>query len=237
MRLQRYITESINDKGILKACFMVGNPGAGKSYVISKISSGSIEPRVINTDKIKEFLGYLKVDDWKDEYILDKIDTLTKNQLALYINSLLPLWVDSTSSNPSNLIRRKGILSSLGYDVCMIWVETSLETSLERAAKREREASEDFIRIVYKKIQKLKPYYRREFRHFKTINNDDGELTNKVILDSYKSMEKYFLSPVVNPIGVDLLNNMRKNDHKYLSDTDRYTMSYINKLVGTWYTK
>ena len=64
-RLKTYIqediiSEGINDKGIFKACFMAGTPGSGKSYVISKISDGAIEPRIVNSDKMTEFLKVLK---------------------------------------------------------------------------------------------------------------------------------------------------------------------------------
>ena len=51
------INESIEDKGILKACFMAGTPGAGKTYTISKVKSGQIEPRMVNTDKWTEFIA------------------------------------------------------------------------------------------------------------------------------------------------------------------------------------
>lgn len=44
------LNEGINDKGIFKAAFMSGSSAAGKSYVISRITSGSIEPRIVNTD-------------------------------------------------------------------------------------------------------------------------------------------------------------------------------------------
>ena len=60
MKFKNYIeliTEGINDKGIFKACFMGSNPAAGKSYTISKISSGLISPRIVNTYKMTEFLA------------------------------------------------------------------------------------------------------------------------------------------------------------------------------------
>jgi hypothetical protein len=41
----------VNDLGIFKACMMSGLSAGGKSYVISKISSGKIDPRIVNTDK------------------------------------------------------------------------------------------------------------------------------------------------------------------------------------------
>jgi len=57
MKLQQFIiNESINDKGILKSVFMGGTPGAGKSYVLKKITDGNVNPRIVNTDTWTEFL-------------------------------------------------------------------------------------------------------------------------------------------------------------------------------------
>ena len=55
MRLQSYLREGIEDKGIFKAMFMAGHPGAGKSYVLRKVKSGQVEPRLVNTDKTFPF--------------------------------------------------------------------------------------------------------------------------------------------------------------------------------------
>ena len=142
------INESIEDKGILKACFMAGTPGAGKTYTISKVKSGQIEPRMVNTDKWTEFIaqqfGMTPNDiakDWRAYQA--KIKSLSVNQLALYINSLLPLWIDGTSSKPQSVFRRQGILKSIGYDTAMIWVDTNIETAIKRNAQSERSVPED----------------------------------------------------------------------------------------------
>jgi len=244
MRLKTYIqddliTESINDKGIFKACFMCGTPAAGKSYVISKISDGSIEPRIVNTDKMLEFLKSYKADEWFD--VADRVKQTTKSQLSLYLNSMLPLWVDGTSSKPNSLLKRNGILKSIGYDTALIWVDTSLETSLERAKKRfedgGREVPEEFIKSTYKKLQGLKKYYSSEFKNFTEILNDDGELIDKVVLQAYKKMSSFFNSSLKNPIGINLINEMKEKGQKYLVDTDEYDKGYLDKLVSNWYRK
>lgn len=236
------INESIEDKGILKACFMGGSPGSGKSYTINKIKAGNIEPRVVNTDKFTEFLAaYMNVninqvmDNWS--MYKEKIKRLTKNQLSLYLNSMLPLWVDGTSSSPPSVFRRTGVLKSIGYDVSFIWVETSLETALERNRQRDRQVPEDFLKRTYDKIQDLKPYYKSEFRYFWEINNDNGELNDDAILKAYRKVSGFFDRPVENPIGSKLIEKMRSQGHKYLIDTEDYDMQYLKKLVSSWYQK
>lgn len=236
MRLQQYLNEGINDKGIMKSCFMSGSASSGKSYVISKITAGSIQPRIVNTDKLTEYYMQFKPDfNWKEHS--SEIKQMTKKQLANYLNSMLPLWIDGTSANVSAVLRRKGILQSLGYDTAMIFVNTPVETAIKRNEKRGRTVDRDFLERAYKKTQQAKQYYSTEFNNFTEINNDVGELTDEVILKAYKKMNSYFESDVLNPIGKNLIEKMKKSGHKYLIDLENYDIKYIQKLVDSWYRR
>lgn len=236
MRLENYIlNESINDKGIFKAVFMAGTPGAGKSYVVSKVGGG-VDPRIVNSDTWTEFLK-VKADEWDKNS--DRIRKLTKAQLGNYLNGVLPLWVDGTSSSPPAVFRREGILKSIGYDTAMIWVETDLETARKRAKEREakigRHVDDEFIVHVHDKIQKLKPYYQSHFSTFIEVNNSDGELTDKVIRKLYAKMDGFFNSELTNPIGKDLKEKMIANDAKYLVDLEDFDMKNIHNLTQGWF--
>ena len=235
MRFNQYINEGINDKGIFKSIIMAGTPGSGKSYILNKISSGSITPKVVNTDTWTEFFKAYGTEKW-GEY-KEKVKILTKGQLSMYLNSMLPLWIDGTSANPPATMKRTGILKSIGYDVGMVWVETSVETALERASKRERPVDPDFIVKVHKDIQKLKPYYKSEFKYFITVKNDNGELNDKTITDAFKKTTNFFTSPLINPIGQLKIDKMKDNGWKYLVDQDNMDISDIKKLVDAWYRK
>jgi len=228
MRLQTYINESINDKGIFKACFMAGNPGAGKSYVISKIKSGDIEPRIVNVDKLNEYLGADTQE--QRESLYDKVHRITSNQLANYINSMLPLWIDGTSAKVSEVSRRDKILRSVGYDTAMIWVNTTVETSIERAQKRKRKVSPEIITSMYNTIQGLKPKYKSMFSIFIEVNNNDGELNDAVISRIYKKMLGFFSSPVKNKVGKEYISS----GNKYLADGD-IDMSDIKNMTSGWF--
>ena len=85
IKLKDLLTEGVFDKGILKAVFMAGGPGSGKSYVASQlfgipkkmnISIGGLKS--VNSDTEFEFLlkkfgfetfgtGKLDIDKWPDE--------------------------------------------------------------------------------------------------------------------------------------------------------------------------
>ena len=85
VNLKQLLTEGVFDKGILKAVFMAGGPGSGKSYVAGEIfgipkkmniSIGGMKS--VNSDTEFEFLlkkfgfdtfgtGRLDIDQWPDE--------------------------------------------------------------------------------------------------------------------------------------------------------------------------
>ena len=233
MRLIKFINEGINDKGIFKAVFLAGTPGSGKSYVVGKIKSGQIEPRIVNTDK---FFTLFDKEDWNNYWdkISDRVKIVNIDQLALYINSMLPLAIDGTSSSTSRIMRRKGILESFGYDTAMVFVNTSLETALERASKRTRQVDPDFIRQTYERMKHVKKFYKGLFNNFNEVNNDKGELTEKVIVDSFKKMKRFYDSPLNNPVGSRYVQEMKENGWKYL-DPHITDIKYIKKVLGIWY--
>ena len=235
MKFLQYITESINDKGIFKAIHMAGQSGAGKTFVLNKIKSESIEPRLVNTDTWTEFFKAYGSEGWKEHG--PKIKTLTKAQFVNYIDSLLPLWVDGTSASPPSVYRRDGILKSLGYDTGMIWVNTSLETSIERISQRERKVPIDRITEMYKKIEALKPQYRSHFSFFVEIDNNDGELTDDVITKAFNRTSSFFTKKLENPIGIEIRDNIINTKSKYLTDLDKFNREYLAKLASIWYMK
>ena len=84
-KLMNLLQEGVFDKGILKAVFMAGGPGSGKSYVASqlfgipkKINVSASGLKTVNSDTEFEFLlkkygfatfgtGKLDIDKWPDE--------------------------------------------------------------------------------------------------------------------------------------------------------------------------
>ena len=84
LKLMDLLTEGVNDKGVLKAVFMAGGPGSGKSYVarelfgIPKTINVSVSGlKTVNSDTEFEFLlkkygfetvgGGLDIDLWPKE--------------------------------------------------------------------------------------------------------------------------------------------------------------------------
>lgn len=236
-----YLSESVNDSGIFKALFMGGLPGSGKSYTISKITDGKIEPRIVNTDKMSEFLAKInKTKLSKDlapeklNAILDTSKHLTKNQLVNYINSMLPLLSDGTSTSINNILRRRGQLESVGYDCGMVWVNTSLETAIDRAQKRDRHVDVEFIKHVHELSEENKSFFKSKFEFFLEINNNDGDLTDQVIQEAYKKVKYFYTEAVKNPIGKRNIAKLRHIKNHYLVP-ELYSKDDIENVVTSWY--
>lgn len=202
------------------------------SFVAKKLSGG-VEPRFVNTDTWTEFFKAYSDELWKE--FKEKIQHLTQAQLIQYLNGMLPLWIDGTSARTGPTLRRKGILGSMGYDTGMIWVETSIESALDRASKRERPVDPKFIKLAYDNIQQLKPFYQKQFDPFITVKNDEGELNEKVISKLYSKTGSFWTKPIDNPIGRENYENLLETGGKYITDLKRYDMQYLKKMTTVWY--
>lgn len=198
------------------------------SYTMDKIKSGQIDPRVVNTDKFKEFFG-----KW-DKPAVDKSKRLTGSQLYLYLNSMLPLFVDGTSAWSGTLNRRYNILSEVGYDLAMVFVTVPIELAIQRAQSRKRKVPEEYVRESYKSLEKLKSVLKSKFKLFIEVNNDEGVLNNEMILKIYRKISFFYTSPVKNTKGKETIRLMRNNGWKYLVP-NIYDRQELKSLANKWY--
>lgn len=234
------LNESINDSAMFKAVFMAGSPGAGKSYVVKKITDGTVEPRIVNTDKFVEFIAKQQNFDLSQigafrKLFLERVKELTTTQFTHYINGMLPLWLDGTSKDQVATFRRMNLIESFGYDVYMVWVDTSLETSLERARKRTRAVPEEFIRQSYEIISKNRDFFQAKLGNkMIVVKNDEGELNDAAVLSAYRKASKFYHSPLENIIGKEIQDQLRSSGEKYLDPTVM-SLSEIRSKLNIWY--
>ena len=237
---KRYLNESINDKGIFKAIFVIGLPGAGKSYTIKQLK-GSVSPKIVNTDIAAEFLASkwkkeIKPDTWHE--FKDSAHRVTKNSLMQYLNGMLPLFIDGTSNDVSNILHRIGILESLGYDVGVVFVHTSLETAMKRAEERAkttgRHVDAEFIRAVDSRNIENARYLKSKVNFFRQIENDSDSLDDSQMVAAFKATQQFFDSDLHNPIGKRTLEQMKAKQQKYLVP-DVVPLEVLAKKVEGWY--
>lgn len=238
---KQYLDESINDKGLFKAIFVVGLPGSGKSYTIAKLSGG-VEPRVVNTDRAVEHLTGItknrKSEDAPDNQwtqdIADSSQRITVNTLIGYVDGMLPLFVDGTSNNVSRIMHRVGILESLGYDVGIVFVNTTFETSVARANSRRRKVTPDFIKYVAEQNAENVAYLKSKTSFFRQVDNDAGQLNDEALAKAYKAVQAFFSSPLKNPVGKRTIAKLEETKQKYLKPSI-IADDKLKQLVNGWY--
>ena len=179
------LKEGINDVGIFKAVFMAGGPGSGKSYVASKLGLKALGLRPVNSDDFfeqglkKAGLSLKMPEDEEEsrEAVRVHAKALTAKRQDLYVKGRLGLFIDSTARDVKKIMTQNKLLKQLGYETSMVFVNTTLETALERNANRTRSIPEKIVKSnhaeVRKSLGKLQGHFGRS--SFIIIDNDGDE--------------------------------------------------------------
>jgi len=222
---EEFINEGFYDKGILKAFFMAGGPGSGKSYVSGELFgfdensisslSGSTGLKLINSDKsfekFAEEAGFeldqiadIKSDPSRWEELMsirDKAKKLTSNQQRNYINGRLGMVIDGTGKDFSKIETSRRLLSDLGYDTYMIFVNTSLEVALERNKSRKRQLPDELVTDMWNEVQQNIGKFQNLFGGDKMIIVDNSVANSNVLPRVEKEVMKRINQSVQNPEG------------------------------------
>ena len=160
---QQYIAEGVYDPNIFKAFFLAGGPGSGKSWVSERTLSG-MGLKVINSDNAfgraleKEKMSLnMATQDAKEiarrDEIRAKAKKLTGVQLRMALEGRLGLILDSTARDVTRIEQEANTLKHLGYDVHMVFVNTSLEVALKRNQMRARKLPDAIVITNHKTVQ------------------------------------------------------------------------------------
>ena len=228
---ESFLQEGVNDPGILKAFFMAGGPGSGKSYVagelfgLPKDSSASVSYelglKLVNSDAAFELLlkkanidmaQLMDIKDkdpaaWQDAMqIRDKAKKISKGTQKMYIEGRLGMVIDGTGKNYKKIEGQVKELRELGYDCYMVFVNTSKEIALERNNNRPRKLPVDMVTKMWQEVQDNLGKFQRLFKakRFEIVDNSrygDSEPTDLV----GKEIRKFMGQPVSNSIGSCLL--------------------------------
>ena len=212
------LQEGLQDPNIFKAFFLAGGPGSGKSYVV-RATTGGTGLRIVNSDDI--FEKYLKdagfdmdMSTAKAEREAEERDKMRKRAKKLtrtrmgdvttgkggYLEGRIGLIIDGTGKDYAKIADQATKLKQLGDDVHMIFVNTSLDTALERNAKRERTVPTDVAtrswNAVQRNIGKFSQYFRQ---NFVVVDNNDSE--EDVMTPVFKQIKGLLKKPVKSPIA------------------------------------
>ena len=227
------LDEGINDPGILKAFFMAGGPGSGKSFVSNELfgfpkgatSSVSYATglKLVNNDNaferglkkagldVGKLANYSKDKDlWKKVMnIRTGAKRLTKTMQDNYISGRLGQVIDGTGKDYNKIRGHRQLYTDLGYDTYMVFVNTSLEVALERNQLRDRKLPDDMVRLMWQEVQNNLGNFQKLFGTSNMIIVDNSEYGNDELLDQIeKEINKRLKNPVKNPNGKKWMKEM-----------------------------
>ena len=214
MKTFQQLLEGIYDPNIFKAVFLAGGPGSGKSYVVSKVVSG-MGLKVINSDEpferylVKAGLSLKMPDEEQAERDIERkrAKKVTAARKGHAIDGRLGIIIDGTGKDYDKMIRQAAQLQELGYETSMVFVNTTLETALERNRKRDRSVPPNIAKQGWNDVQKNLPRFQRYFgkRFFVADNNLGDDLTPIT-----KAVRRAILKKVDNPIASAWIANELK---------------------------
>ena len=205
MKTYHDLQEGLQDPNIFKAFFLAGGPGSGKSFVVGKTTGGT-GLRVVNSDDVFEHMlkkaGLsLKMPDEelvpRDE-IRARAKAVTKKRQENYIEGRIGLIIDGTGKDYGKIAKQATELKQIGYDVHMIFVNTSLDVALQRNANRPRSVQEPIVVKSWKDVQANIGKFSQYFRgNFVVVDNNDAD--EDVFVKVFKQVKGLLKKKVKNP--------------------------------------
>ena len=238
---ESFLQEGVNDPGILKAFFMAGGPGSGKSYVAAelfalpktdKFQTVSYDTglKLVNSDAAFEVLlkknaiDMAKLMSLKDKdpeewdramALRDRAKKITKGTQEMYIQGRLGMIIDGTGKNYGKIEGQVKRLRDLGYDCYMVFVNTSLEVALERNNARARKLPEDMVTKMWDEVQQNLGKFQRLFKskRFEIVDNSEYGDTTPIDLVA-KEINRFMKQPVSNPIGKQWIETEKEKNKR-----------------------
>ena len=209
MKTFQDLQEGVYDPNILKAFFLAGGPGSGKSYGVKR-GTGGLGLKIVNSDDVFEkylkdaglSLKMPKSEEEPRDKLRDRAKAVTKAKMGNYVEGRLGLIIDGTGKDYDKIAKQATQLKQLGYDVHMIFVNTSLETALQRNAKRDRTVPRSVATKSWKTVQSNMGKFSQYFRqNFIVVDNNDSE--EDVMGPVYKQVMSLAKKKVQNRTGLN----------------------------------
>ena len=248
--LNEVISEGVYDPGILKAVFLAGGPGSGKTTTANQIFGVTSDSfavsglKPVNSDKFFEFL--LKSHNLPTDLAAmspEEFDRVTKgpdserarakgmmaNVYTYYVGGRLGIMIDGTGDDSEKTRKQAEELQQVfGYDVAMVFVNTSLEKAIDRNNNRDRKLPEDLVTNIWNDAQKAKEEHKRFFgaNFFEVLNEKDSAPGQPIDVDPIveKQVQAFIRKPIQNPAGKDWIKKAlaAKRSSMNEEETTRY---------------
>ena len=200
-KLNQILAEGVYDPGIFKAFFLAGGPGSGKTFVTKTAFAGT-GLKVVNSDTIferglKKANLSLKMPD-EEEYfrnvVRQRAKTTSATMLDTYMEGRLGLVIDATGRDKNIIQRQHAMLTNIGYDSYMIFVNTSLDVALERNKNRPRSIPEYIVTNSWNGVQSNIGQFQRIFSPNKMLIIDNNRSEKELVSQTLSQAAKFIRS-------------------------------------------
>tara|TARA_A200000113_G_scaffold75762_2_gene66520 strand:+ start:1051 stop:1746 length:696 start_codon:yes stop_codon:yes gene_type:complete len=211
------LTEGVYDPNIFKAFFLAGGPGSGKSYVVRR-TTGGLGLKIVNSDIAFEKL--LKDADFDLDFrtmspekslerdkIRSRAKEVTSKMQRNFVAGRLGLIIDGTGAEYVKIERQARKLKELGYETYMIFVNTSLDTAIERNNQRTRKLPLDIVKTYWNNVQANIGKFQRLFGMSNMIIVDNNSAGENVFNTVFKQIVKLTKRKVKNYIAKQWIDN------------------------------
>jgi shikimate kinase len=211
LKFKQFLNEGVDDPAIFKAVFLAGGPGSGKSFIVGKTGLPVLGFKVVNSDDafenaMKKAGKAMTPDEiFSDEgqEIRGRAKALTGKKQAMYITGRLGLVIDGTGKDFAKVRKQAKVLQDLGYDTAMIFVNTDLDTAIERDKLRDRSVGEKEVTQMWKDVQKNIGAFQQMFgkQDMLVVDNSTGKDFKKETLRAYRDVQKFIKREPDNPLA------------------------------------
>jgi len=212
------LMEGVNDPSIFKAVFLAGGPGSGKSFVVGKTALQALGFRLINSDDafekgLKRAGLTTDADDIasaQGQAVRAKAKALTGKIMTRALEGRMGIVIDGTGKDYAKIKKQVDLLRTLGYAVHMLFVNTDLDTALERNRMRPRSLADDLVTKMWKDVQKNIGKFQGLFRNrMIVIDNSKGSDIEASTLEAYKDIKTWAAKAPENSIAVKWIKGQK----------------------------
>ena len=200
-KLNQILAEGVYDPGLFKAFFLAGGPGSGKTFVTQSAFAGT-GLKIVNSDTLferglKKANLSLKMPESEAEFrdiIRQRAKYTAGTILDTYMRGRLGLVIDATGRDKNIIQRQHALLTNLGYDSYMIFVNTSLDVALQRNRNRPRSIPEYIVTNSWNGVQSNNGQFQRIFSPNKMLIIDNNRSEKELVTQTLGQAAKFIRS-------------------------------------------
>jgi len=224
-----------------KVIFLAGSAGSGKSNVVKQLGLEGKGFKVVNQDISLEWLAKnsglpTNMRDFTPEQASKwgelqwEARDIAQRKATKFRGRGDGVVVDGTGASTISMFTQAQKYEDAGYDVQMLFVDTSLETALARNKARKERSLKDFIvERNWKAVQKNKKAFKEEFgNNFAEVNTDNLKQGDPMPKSLVNKMNKFTDSYIKGRLTAEEFAN---KGGALLEQGAKFDFSEFNKVV------